>query len=263
MELKIATLNIKTANTEESAAQTGTILSEIVLEHGIDILFLQEITRFTNMSIQRAMPNYTLVGERRFDVTKLGQILGSLGIKLNAYNESTPILSRYPILFSETFPLRWIPTNIKELKEGLKPFSIMPRCETTADIALKDLSSENYLTGLSTHVTHTVRSMQKKQLLDLLEIIRDKASYNNFVMGMDANLEVNDPILKWFTDALRELSLERVPVVGKTNGDKYPETTAIDHLYVPTGSIETCGIIHDKRLSLITDHKPAYAKINI
>ena len=77
----------------------------------------------------------------------------------------------------------------------------------------------------------------------------------------DFNLCLEDEIFTKFIKELDDRKISRVPVLDKTNAEKYRQCSPIDHIFIPAyWDIKGYGIIN---LDSITDHKAVYVEVDI
>lgn len=182
---------------------------------------------------------------------------------LDSFNENNAIITSGEVLTLKTKLLPWFPSNPKDLMESLKHGSIMPRIVTIAEI--KDENIGN-IYAINTHLDYQLKSVQTRQLKNIYTIIKVLVNSNkNIVLTGDFNMEVGiDEHFDNFIVALDELGLQRVEVNSKTNAEKFPNKTAIDHIFIPASwIIENAGLIDDKSLESVTDHKGVFADVKI
>ena len=63
-------------------------------------------------------------------------------------------------------------------------------------------------------------------------------------------------------DKLNKINIRRIEINDKTNSLKHKNKTAIDHIFISNKfDIVNYGVIDDKELVNMTDHKPIYVEV--
>ncbi len=256
--IKIGTINLQNnkVNRKGGLKEDGTDTSKLVAQHieeeQFDILGTQELTRNFVNNIASKLVNYKLYGNYRYGNSLLARKIPFI----NDFNENNNIVTSNGVIEEKTKLLPFIPTNIFDLKTAIFKASIMPRIVTI--IVTKD-SNGNMLCAINTHLDYEIPSVQIKQLNFLKGIIEQYSKKYPIVLTGDFNMEIGTEHFDKFNSELNELGLKRVEVNDKTNADKFPNKTAIDHIFIPKNwDVVNKGI---KEIKNVTDHKEVYAEI--
>lgn len=257
--IKIGTINLQNnkINRKGGLREDGTDASRLVAQHieeqQFDILGTQELTRnFTNNIASKLVKN-RLYGNYRYGNSLLTRIPF-----INAFNENNNIITSNEVIEEKTKLLPFMPTNIFDLKKILFKTSIMSRIVTT--IVMKDKNG-NILCAINTHLDYEIPSIQIRQLNFLKGIIEQYSKKYPIVLTGDFNMEIGTEHFDKFNRELNELGLKRVEVNEKTNADKFPNQTAIDHIFIPKNwDIVNKGI---NEIKDVTDHREVYVEVRI
>lgn len=131
----------------------------------------------------------------------------------------------------------------------------MPRIVT---IVLTKINNIN-ICAINTHLEYQIPSIQKRQLEVLKNIIEKYYQDYQIILTGDFNMEITEDNLKEFIDNILNYNLKRVEVNDKTNADKFPQETAIDHIFIPNSwDIVEKGT---KTIDYVTDHKEVYTLV--
>ena len=265
----MSTIKIGTLNTQNSKInRTGGITNEgidntkILAEHiektGYYFLGTQELTRVFSKNLLNHLKKYKLYGNYRYGSSKLVQSIGML----DSFNENNAIITNQKVLRTSTNLLPWFPSNPKDLFESLKHGSIMPRIITITEISDPKIGN---IYALNTHLDYQLKSVQTRQLKRIYEIIEILIKNYPVVLTGDFNMETQiESQFDEFMIALDKLGLQRVEVNDKTNAEKFNNKTAIDHIFVPKSwTVENSGLIEDKELDTVTDHKGVFAEVKV
>ena len=256
--IKIGTINLqnnkinRNGGLKENGIDNAIILANHIEEEKYDILGTQELTRNFINRITPNLKNFKLYGNYRY-----GDSILARKIKfINDFNETNSIITNNIALKEETINLPFIPNNIKDLVESITKGSIMPRIAT---ILMTEIDNQRICT-INTHLDYQIPSIQIKQLESLKRIINKYISYPIVLTG-DFNMEVGTSYFDEFNDYLIDAGIKRVEINEKTNSSKFPNTKAIDHIYIPVEwDVEEIGI---KELPEVTDHKEVYVKARL
>lgn len=262
--MRVGTLNVQNSKINRSGGITleGVDNTQILAKHiqntGYYFLGTQELTRVFSHNLLNHLKKYRLYGEYRYGSSKLVQKINIL----DSFNESNAIITNKNVLSTNTCLLPWFPNNPKDLFESLKQGSIMPRILTIVEIYDNKVGK---LYALNTHLDYQLKSVQTKQLNSIYKIIQILLKDYQVILTGDFNMEVGiDKQFDEFINKLEKIGMKRVPVDNKTNATKFPNKTAIDHIFIPNSwIIENSGLIQDENLKAITDHKGVYADIKI
>ncbi len=250
--LTIETLNMQNQNKkDDNNLNRSTILTKYINKKKNYILGTQELnTRLSNKLI-KSLDHYVLYGNFRFGKIKL----------LSDFNENNAIITDRKVVKTITKRLPWIPFNPNEFIKGYKKKSIIPRIVT---ISFIDDDTIGKLYVINTHLDYYLESIQKKQLNKIYQIVKKLSPRFPTILTGDFNMEIGTPHFDQFIANLNNIGLKRVNVNKKTNDKKYRNQTAIDHIFIPfSWEIKHCGIIKNRLLNKITDHKGVYVKVKI
>lgn len=262
--IKIGTLNVQNNKINRTGGITidGIDNVQLLVQHinnnGYYFIGVQELTRIFSERFIDNSATYKLYGNYRYGSSNLVK-----NIKvLDSFNESNAIVTSKQVVNSKTSLLPWFPFKPHDLIDALKHGSIMPRIISLAEINDDNLGT---LYALNTHLDYQVKSVQIKQLKRIFNLIKHLTdSRYPIVLTGDFNMEIGTTHFDEFIENLQSLGLKRVPVNAKTNATKYPNQTAIDHVFVPnTWIIENAGLIEDDLLNNITDHKGVFADVKV
>ena len=263
--IRIGTLNTQNNKTNRTGGVTkdGIDNSKLLAQHinnsGYYFLGTQELTRVFSNSLMNNLKNYKLYGGYRYGESKIARSIKFI----DDFNENNAIITDKNVVRTDTKLLTWIPNNPKDLFESLKHGSIMPRIITMVEIQDDNIGN---IVALNTHLDYQLKSVQARQLKNICKIIQMLSKENkNIVLTGDFNMEVEvDTIFDDFIKLLAQLGLKRVEVNDKTNADKFPNKTAIDHIFIPNNwQVKNAGLINDDSLNTVTDHKGVYADVKV
>ena len=138
----------------------------------------------------------------------------------------------------------------------------MPRIVTITEINDQNIGN---IYAINTHLDYQLKSVQTRQLKRIYEIIEILIKNYPVVLTGDFNMEIGiDSQFDEFIGALDKLGLQRVQVNDKTNAEKFSNKTAIDHIFIPKSwTVEKSGLIGDKQLDIVTDHKGVFAEVKV
>lgn len=262
--IKIGTLNTQNNKVNRNGGITidGVDNSKILANHiennGYYFLGTQELTRVFSKNLLDNLTSYKLYGNYRYGSSKLVQSINPL----DQFNENNAIITNKSVIRTQTNLLPWFPSNPKDLLNSLKHGSIMPRIVTVAQIYDKNIGD---IYAINTHLDYQLKNIQTKQLKSIYNIINILKDVYPIVLTGDLNMELGiDSHFDEFVEALEKIGMQRVPVNNKTNASKFSNKTAIDHIFIPKSwIIENAGLIEDKSLESITDHKGVYVETKI
>lgn len=254
--IKIGTVNLqnnkinRTGGLREDGIDTSKLIAEHILEEKFDILGTQELTRNFVNNIASNLTHYKLYGGYRYG----SNILSTSIPFINDFNENNNIITNHEVIEESTKSLPFIPNNIKDLKESIQKASIMPRIVT---IVLTKIDNE-IICAINTHLDYQIPSVQKRQLEYIKNIVKYYSTEYPVILTGDFNLEIGVEHFDKFNYELNKLGIKRVDVNDKTNADKFPNETAIDHIYIPEEwKVEEKGI---KDIDYVTDHKEVFVE---
>lgn len=262
--IKIGTLNAQNSKINRTGGITkeGLDNSKILANHientGYYFLGTQELTRVFSKNLLNNLKTYKLYGDYRYGSSKLVQNINVI----DSFNENNAIITNKSVIQTTTNILPWFPNNPVDLMESLKHGSIMPRIVTVARIYEPGIED---IYAINTHLDYQLKSVQTRQLKNLYKMISILNDIYPVVLTGDFNMEVGiDSQFDDFIAALDKIGLQRVPVNNKTNAEKFNNKTAIDHIFIPKSwTIENAGLIEDKSLETVTDHKGVFADVKV
>lgn len=256
MKLKIGTLNCQN-NTEnrQNRNDRASLLANHILNEKYDILGTQELTMRFTRKVDEYLREYDFYGDYQYGRGFIGKHFPLI----KTFNQGNQIITHIKVESTRTRTLPWIPYSFKELWRALKKPSLERRIVTRIELE----TEEERIYILNTHLDYYTPSVQKRQLNYLLKKIKKYRNYAEIVLMGDFNLEVTDTLFANFIEELEKMDIVRVPVMEKTNADRYSEKSAIDHIFIPKKwKIHSCGTIDVEELSNITDHKAVYVEVD-
>lgn len=252
--LKIASFNVKDnlrnylmGGTRKKGQQSNAeVLSSLVKKENFDLLGTQEMTvRYANR-LKKQLPDYRFFG---------GYRLGNGVLRYLPQNESNLIFSKYKVISDETIPLPFVPSFLRDFLLSLRRGALIPRIVTCLMV---EISKENYLWVINTHLDYLIKEVQQRQLNVLRSFISALSAYYPIVLMGDFNMELNDSLFSSFVSFLAQHGMKRVPIQGTTWKNKM-----LDYLFVPQNwKIEQYGILKNKEISLLSDHFPIYVEVS-
>lgn len=262
--IKIGTLNTQNSkvNREGGITKEGLdnskILADYIEKTGYYFLGTQELTRVFSEKLLNNLTEYKLYGGYRYGSSNLAHAIKPI----DQFNENNAIITNKTVLKTTTNLLPWFPSNPKDLLNSLKHGSIMPRIVTIAQIHDDNIGD---MYAINTHLDYQLKNVQEKQLKNIYNIIDILKDVYPIVLTGDFNMELGiDSHFDEFVSSLEKIGMQRVPVNNKTNASKFSNKTAIDHIFIPKNwIIENAGLIQNKSLESITDHKGVYVETKI
>lgn len=251
--LKIASINLRNDSINRNSKtnqKNAKIIAHTIINNQFNIIGTQELTKAFQKEIKKNLNNYQFYGKYRF-----GKI-PTLTEK-NDFNENNNIITKEIVKQVKTFHLPWIPNNRKEFKKSISQKVLLPRIATTIIVEIE----EKMICIINTHLSNRLKSVQIKQLNYLLNKIEElKKQYPVVLMG-DFNMGMDKEHFTNFIEKMRKIDLKRVPINEKTHQKL---KTSIDHIFIPTNwrTIDK-GIIDNKELENVTDHKGIFVEIEI
>lgn len=264
---RIGTLNCqnnkinRNGGIKDSGLDTAKILADHIQNKEYLCFNTQELTRVFSNRIQEYLSHYKLYGSPRYGDSNLVRKLKMI----DDWNETNAIIAnnKERILGNETVHLPFISRNPIGLVKSVLKGSIMPRIVTITYMNDKIIGD---LAIMNTHLDYQTPNVQKNQLKNLLKFIKiiQEVIPQNIVLTGDFNMEIDNPLFDDFINKLDKLGLKRIEENRKTNADKFPNKSAIDHMFIPNKWIvEEYGLIEGDEISEITDHKGIYANVKI
>ncbi len=254
--LNVCTFNVRNDNlipdlTKEDIENN---YHQLLIDYDLDILCTQEMIENTMKIIREKFPNYHIIGDYRYGTGKLAQKIKVL----KKYNESTAIITRFPILKTKTIKLPWLPHSLKELYKGIFKYrSLTPRIITASKIKIDQLEVYTINTHLDCHI-ESIKITQLKKIENLL-----KKNKGLIILTGDFNTDKEDPEFLKFVTTLKQLGLKRVEYDHKTFS-KSKKDLAIDHIFIPVSwQVKEIMAIKNQSLAHYSDHYPIYVKVEI
>ena len=262
--IRIGSLNTQNSKTNRTGGITSDgkdnskILAEHIEDSGYYFLGTQELTRVFSKNLLSHLKKYKLYGNYRYGSSKLVQNINIL----DSFNENNSIITSGQVLKTTTNLLPWFPNNPKALFESLKNASIMPRIVTIVEIYDPKIGT---IYALNTHLDYQLKSVQIRQLKRLYEILKILSKKYPIVLTGDFNMELEkDPHFDDFINKLENIGIKRVPMNEPTFISKDNTKKTIDHIFIPKEwAIQKTGLIEDKLLDSVTDHKGVYVDIKV
>ena len=262
--IRIGSLNAQNSRVNRTGGITpdgkdnAKILADHIENSGYYFLGTQELTRVFSKNLLKHLKKYKLYGNYRYGSSKLVQSIGML----DSFNENNAIITSGQTLKTTTSLLPWFPNNPKALFESLKNASIMPRIVTIAEIDDPNIGT---IFAVNTHLDYQLKSVQIRQLKRLYQILEILIKEYPIVLTGDFNMELGkDTHFDDFISKLENIGLKRVPMNESTYIGKDDTRKTIDHIFIPKSwVIEKTGLIEDKNLDSVTDHKGIYADVRV
>lgn len=229
-------------------------LAQYIIKNNYDLVGTQEMSVYFTDNLKKYLPNFNLLGKYRNDFPIINKIIP----KLKEYKENNKIITKYKVIYERTIKLPWFPRKFKELKYSLKRKSLMRRIASSA--LLETEYGKIYM--INTHLDYAIKDIQKKQLNKIYKHIYIVSKKYPIILTGDFNMEYNTDIFKEFIDKLNKINIRRIEINDKTNSLKHKNKTAIDHIFISNKfDIVNYGVIDDKDLVNMTDHKPIYVEV--
>ena len=263
--IRIGTLNTqnskinRTGGITKDGIDNAEVLAKHIENNSYYFLGTQELTRVFSGKLLNHLNDYKLYGNYRYGSSKIVKSISFL----DDFNENNAIITNKDVVKTETKLLPWFPNNPKDLIDSIKHGSIMPRIITMTEVFDNNVGN---VIALNTHLDYQLKSVQTRQLKNICKIISILIRQNpNIVLTGDFNMQIKiNEHFDEFVQYLNQLGLKRVGVNNKTNAEKFPNQTAIDHIFIPRNwEIMNAGLINDSALDTVTDHKGVYADIKI
>lgn len=240
MELVIATFNIQNkyklknySGVDEFGNHVKSLV-DFINHYHIDILGVQELTKpYKNNLYSLLLKDYMITGKYRF--TSLGNLIPII----KKYNESNSIITRYPLLDSDTKRLPFFPN--------------IPRIITCTSFVIHDRKIRIYNTHLD-QKSDTIRKKQLKMILSMIEKSRSEC----VLMG-DFNCSIKHEYFNHFVDEMKNLNMKLVEIEKPTHKKiKYP----IDHIFIPKDwKVKEKSVVEVGMKT--SDHMPIVVKLQI
>lgn len=250
-EIRVGTLNVKNTiiNFEGGNPEVNRKFALYTLGKNFTAFGLQEVTKKFIENVQNELGIYTAYGDYRWG--GLGYLPG-----FSRWNESNPVLIQGEVLENNTIKL---------------PHELgMARIAT---YVLKDVEGVGPVYFINTHLSYNDdndkkrREIQVRQLTKLEELIiklKNKMPNARVVLSGDFNMELSNPIFVDFINELNYYGLQRVDVNGKTNAEKDPAKTAVEHIFLPKeAQIINAGLMVEPKEMGLTSHKGIYVEAEL
>lgn len=211
--MKISSVNVQNRYKQknyvgiDNGLNINELLVNYLVENNIDVAGTQELVPSCIPEITQKLNNYKIVGDTRFK--------GLFAKIRKRYNETTSIIAKEKIVFTETIHLPWFP-------------STLPRIATICVLKTKN---DGQLCFINTHLDFLLSSVQKRQLAFLKKIIQKYQVMYPIILTGDFNMNLDDKKFVKFINELEDIGIIRVPINEKTFRD-YENNSPIDHIFV-------------------------------
>ena len=240
MDLIIATFNLQNKlkfskySDKDKKHDYPSNLKKLISTYKIDILCVQELTKlYQNRLVDIINNKYKLVGDYRF--SKLGSHIPLI----RKFNESTAIISKWDILYTET---KHIPS-----------FYSIPRVITEALISIHDREIKVF----NTHLEVLFPKIKQKQLNWVLKLLETETK--EFILMGDFNSTVADYYFKDFINRLDKIGYKRVEINEQTHKSL---ELGIDHIFIPKHwKVKSINVINME--NKISDHRPVIVTVSL
>ena len=247
--LKIGSFNIKNTLNKKDSINNAKVIAQIIKEENIDILGTQELTKYSEIELNKNLEDYKCYGSYR---------LGKYLFKNSKFNENNIIITNKKVTENKTIWLPWIAKNFSDLKKSIIKKSIMPRIATIITINDQELGK---IKMINTHLDHKIINIKEKQLEKIKNLIEKTEKNYQIILTGDFNLQEKDEVFQKFIKDLEQLNMKKVIIEENTWIGKNGKERQIDHIFIPnTWKILEKGILNNKEIS---DHKPIYVKVEI
>lgn len=255
--IKIGTVNLqnnrinRAGGLREDGIDTAKLIAEHIEKEKFDILGTQELTSTFVNNIAYNLVNYKLYGGYRY-----GEGILAKKVKfINDFNENNNIITYHEVLEETTKNMPFIPNNVHDLTKSITKGSIMPRIIT---ITITRINGE-LICVMNTHLDYQIPSVQIKQLEFIKNLVIVYSEKYPVVLTGDFNMEIGTEYFDKFNLDLLKYGIKRVEVNDKTNAIKFPNITAIDHIFIPN----EWEVINQgtKTIENVTDHKEVFTEV--
>lgn len=202
-------------------------MMEKILSDSAEIIGIQESTPSFNSDIQTEIEkfHYQKVGEPRLGHGVIGKFYSDI-------NESNNILSKEEIVVSETFFLPFFPHTKEELEKTILMNSFYNRIVTHAILKIENVG---FVHMYNTHLGFGVESIQKRQMEELLKIIKYQQEELNLpiILTGDFNTTPTSINMKYFIKELKKIDVSMVELEQNTyKGNNDKAFKQIDYIFV-------------------------------
>lgn len=217
-----ANVQNKDRTSKESEKMMGKILSD-----SAEIIGIQESTPSFNSDIQAEIEkyHYQIVGEPRLGHGVIGKFYSDI-------NESNNILSKEEIVVSETFFLPFFPHTQEELEKTILMNSFYNRIVTHAILKIENIG---FVHMYNTHLGFGVESIQKRQMEELLKIIKHQREELNLpiILTGDFNTTPTSINMEYFVEELKKIDVSMVELKQNTyKGNNDKAFKQLDYVFV-------------------------------
>ena len=251
--IKIGTVNLqnnkinRSGGLREDGIDTAKLVAEHIETEKFDILGTQELTSNFINNIINNLCTYKLYGDYRYGNGLIGKVV-------SGFNETNSVITNHEVVEEQTKNMPFIPNNFNDLKESIVKASIMPRIIT---ITVTKINGE-LICVMNTHLDYQIPSVQKRQLEFIKNLVKVYSKKYPVVLTGDFNMEIGTEHFDIFNKDLSEFAMKRVQVNDKTNADKFPNETAIDHIFIPNEwEVINQGVA---TIENVTDHREVFVE---
>lgn len=251
--MKIASFNIKNNfQNRKNYKKHSQIIKDLIVTEQLDILGTQELTfKYVN-ELNVLLNGYKVYGDFRYNLND-DNIIEKL-----PYNETNSIITNREVLENYTVRLPWIPSSIKEFKQAISNFSLIPRI-ATINISNPNKLGSNPICIINTHLEYGVPSIQMQQLEYLKKLILKSADYYPTIITGDFNMEPTNQYFSHFIQELSKMNINRIGINDKTWKGK-----TLDHIFVSDAiDVLDYTVKTNEQIQNISDHNLLIAKIKI
>ncbi|MBO4600686.1 MAG: endonuclease/exonuclease/phosphatase family protein [Bacilli bacterium] len=244
--MKVASFNIKHRIFNDNLKISNKVF-DIINENKIDVLCTQEIPRSMARKFKKVMNGYNILGDSRYH-----HYLKSL-----PFNEKNPIITKRNVIHTKTIRYKNKIKNIKEFFRYLKNIPIIPRIATL--IVIKTDNKKD-ICIINTHLDYKFSVMQKKELKELTELVKEYHQKYDVILTGDFNMDEEVEHFKLFISDLEKENIYKVNLEGYTWRSKKGKEKKLDYIFISKSlTINDFGIIKSNDLS---DHEIVYVDIN-
>ena len=245
--MKIASFNIKHRLFYDKC-QISKKVKKVIDDNKIDVLCTQEIPRRLAKSFESHLEGYSVIGDSRYQHY----------LKSFPFNEKNPIITKNKVIESKTIRYRNKIKTIKEFFRYLKKIPIFPRIATIVAIKVNDKKD---ICIINTHLDYKLSIIQKKELNELLELIKIYKNKYEIILTGDFNMDTSSKHFNAFINSASLLGINKLDIKGYTWRGKNGKKRVLDYIFVSDSlNIKDFGIIKSNSLS---DHEIIYVDLYI
>lgn len=245
--MKVASFNIKHRIFNNNYIISNKVF-DIINDNKIDVLCTQEIPRIMANKFKKIMKGYNVLGDSRYH-----HYLKSL-----PFNEKNPIITKKNVVHTKTIRYKNKVKNIKEFFRYLKNIPIIPRIAT---IIVINTDKDKDICIINTHLDYKFSIMQKKELKELLELVKEYHEKYDVILTGDFNMDEDVEHFVSFINDLENENIKMVNIEGFTWRSKKGKERKLDYMFASsTLKIKDCGIINSNDLS---DHEIIYVDVSV